>query len=102
MTQQAPGLVGMFVMHPRNVPPERRPQRDFVLMTHEWRIDPGTGRPNPIDMTDFNNFTFNGKAFPVTAPLVAKVGERVSARSGNLSPTSHHTIHLDAYRFRMN
>jgi FtsP/CotA-like multicopper oxidase with cupredoxin domain len=99
MTQQAMGLVGMFVMHPRNLPPEQRPQRDYVLMTHEWRIDPGTSRPNPNEMTDFNVLTFNGKAFPGTAPLVAQVGERVRVRLGNLSPMSHHPIHLHGYRF---
>jgi FtsP/CotA-like multicopper oxidase with cupredoxin domain len=101
MTQQAMGLVGMFVIHPRGLPPERRPQRDFVLMTHEWRIDPGTSRPNPNEMTDFNVLTFNGKAFPGTAPLVAKLGERVRIRIGNLSPMSHHPIHLHGYHFRV-
>jgi manganese oxidase len=101
MTQQAMGLVGMFVVHPRNVPPDRRPTRDFVLMSHEWRIDPGTSRPNPNEMTDFNVLTFNGKAFPGTAPLVAKLGDRVRVRIGNLSPMSHHPIHLHGYQFRI-
>ena len=101
MTQQALGLVGMFVIHPRGVPPEKRPDRDFVLMTHEWRIDPGARRPDPNEMTDFNVLTFNGKCFPGTAPLVAKQGERVRIRIGNLSPMSHHPIHLHGYHFRV-
>jgi hypothetical protein len=83
------------------VPPEKRPDRDFVLMSHEWRIDAGTSRPNPNEMTDFNVLTFNGKAFPGTAPLVAKLGERVRIRIGNLSPMSHHPIHLHGYHFRV-
>jgi len=33
-------------------------------MLAEWRIDVGTSRPNPNEMTDFNIFTFNAKAFP--------------------------------------
>ena len=101
MTQQALGLVGMFIIHPRGVPPEKRPDRDFVLMTHEWRIDPGTSRPNPNEMTDFNVLTFNGKCFPGTAPLVAKLGERIRIRIGNLSPMSHHPIHLHGYHFKV-
>ena len=48
-----------------------RPDRDFVLLSHEWRVDPGTRRPDPNEMSDFNVLTFNGKAFPGTAPLVA-------------------------------
>jgi manganese oxidase len=101
MTQQALGLNGMFIIHPRNVPPEKRPTRDFVLLTHEWKIDPGTSRPDPNEMTDFNVLTFNGKAFPGTAPLVAKLGDRVRIRIGNLSPMSHHPIHLHGYQFKI-
>jgi FtsP/CotA-like multicopper oxidase with cupredoxin domain len=101
MTQQALGLTGMFVIHPRDVPPEKRPDRDFVLLSHEWKIDPGTYRPDPMEMTDFNILTFNGKAFPGTAPLVAKLRDRVRIRIGNLSPMSHHPIHLHGYQFKI-
>jgi FtsP/CotA-like multicopper oxidase with cupredoxin domain len=38
MTQIALGMVGMLVVHPRRPPPPERPDRDFVLMTHEWKI----------------------------------------------------------------
>src|SRR6266852_6104931 len=71
MTQIALGMMGLFIIHPRN-PKGPRPERDFALMLNEWRIDPGTARPMPNEMTDFNIFTFNAKAFPGTAPLVAK------------------------------
>jgi hypothetical protein len=52
-------------------------------------------------MTDFNVVTFNAKVFPATAPLVAKVGERVRIRIGNLSATDHHPIHLHGNSFRV-
>ena len=55
---------------------------DFVLMLHEWRIDPGAKRPNPNEMTDFNMLTMNAKAFPGTAPLVVRTGQRVRVRLG--------------------
>jgi hypothetical protein len=52
-------------------------------------------------MTDFNVLTFNGRAFPGTAPLVAKYGDRVRIRFGNLSPMEHHPIHLHGYHWKI-
>jgi FtsP/CotA-like multicopper oxidase with cupredoxin domain len=98
MTQIALGTVGPFVIHPRN-PQGPRPDRDFVFMTHEWQLIVGTRRPNPNQMTDFNVFTFNAKAFPGTEPMVAKVGDRVRIRLINLGAMSHHPIHLHGYHF---
>jgi FtsP/CotA-like multicopper oxidase with cupredoxin domain len=102
MTQQGLGMMGMFVVHPRpgvSANPGPRPDRDFVLMLSEWRIDPGTSRPNPTEMTDFNVFTINSKAYPGTSPLVVKKGERVRIRLGNLSAMDHHPIHLHGFQF---
>ena len=64
MTQMGMGLIGMFVIHPRNPAPEYRVDRDFALMLSEWAIEPGTARPNTLEMTDFNVLTMNGKVFP--------------------------------------
>src|SRR5882762_9106758 len=83
MVQIGLGMMGLFVIHPRN-PQGPRPNRDFAIMLSEWRIDPGTSRPVPQEMTDFNLFTMNSKAFPATAPLVAKLGDRVKIRVANL------------------
>ena len=99
MTQMALGMMGLFVIHPRN--PKVRPDRDFALMLNEWKIDVGARRPDPNEMLDFNIFTFNAKAFPGTAPLVAKLGERVRIRLANLSAMSHHPIHLHGYQFKI-
>lgn len=100
MTQMALGMVGMIVVHPRR-PQGPHVHRDFVLMTHEWLITPGTRRPNPMAMADFNVLTFNSKAFPGTEPLVVGVGERVRIRFGNLSAMDHHPIHLHGYAFKV-
>lgn len=99
MTQIALGMTGMFIVHPRR--PTRRVDRDFAIMLHEWRIDAGSRRPNPNEMTEFNVLTMNARAFPGTEPLVAKKGERVRIRIGNLSPMDHHPIHLHGYQFRI-
>jgi FtsP/CotA-like multicopper oxidase with cupredoxin domain len=97
MVQMALGMMGFFVIHPR-VPEGPRVDRDFAIMLHEWAIEPGASRPNPAVMTDFNLFTFNSRAWPGTAPLVAKKGDRVRVRFGNLSMDSH-PIHLHGYQF---
>ena len=99
MTQIALGLTGLFVIHPRR--PRGRLDRDFAIMLHEWRIDPGAKRPNPNEMTEFNVLTMNARAFPGTAPLVVRTGQRVRVRIGNLSPMDHHPIHLHGYQFRI-
>jgi FtsP/CotA-like multicopper oxidase with cupredoxin domain len=98
MTQIALGMAGMFIVHPRR-PRGPRVDRDFALMTHEWRLDVGARRPDPNEMKDFNVLTFNSKAFPGTAPLVVGTGERVRIRLGNLSPMDHHPIHIHGLWF---
>lgn len=101
MTQMGMGLMGMIVVHPRKPPGSHRVDRDFVLMLSEWHIDPGTRRPDPNEMTDFNVLTINGKCFPGTSPLVCRTGDRVRIRIGNLSAMDHHPIHLHGYYFKV-
>src|SRR5688572_895839 len=101
MTQMAMGMMGMIVVHPRQPPAGYRVDRDFVIMLSEWRIVPGTMRPDPNEMTDFNVLTMNAKAFPGTPPLVCKKGERVRIRFGNLSAMDHHPIHIHGHYFKL-
>jgi FtsP/CotA-like multicopper oxidase with cupredoxin domain len=100
MTQMALGMLGLFIIHPRK-PRGPRPDRDFAIMLSEWKIVPGTSRPDPNEMTDFNVLTMNAKAFPGTAPLVAKLGDRVRIRLVNLGAMDHHPIHLHGYQFKI-
>jgi manganese oxidase len=99
MVQDALGLVGMFVVHPRRAADP--PDRDFVILLQEWFIRPGTSRPDPFEMSDFNVLTMNGRAFPDVHPLVCQLGDRVRVRIGNLSPMSHHPIHLHGFFFHI-
>src|SRR5215813_9953697 len=75
MVQMALGMMGFFIVHPR-VREAPKIDRDFAIMLMEWFVAPGTSRPNPAIMTDFNTFTFNSRAWPGTAPLIAKRGDR--------------------------
>lgn len=101
MTQMAMGLMGMFVVHPRRPTAAYQVDRDFVMLLSEWRIKPGAQRPDPNEMSDFNVLTINAKAFPGTAPLVCKKGDRVRIRIGNLSAMDHHPIHLHGHHFKV-
>jgi FtsP/CotA-like multicopper oxidase with cupredoxin domain len=99
MVQIAVGMMGMLVIHPRggDDPPI---DRDFAVMAHEWAIHPGTYRPDPSVMLDFNIFTFNGRVFPAIDHLIVKTGDRVRIRLGNLS-MNQHPIHLHGYTFQV-
>ena len=99
MTQIALGMMGMIVVHPRGG--ERRAVRDYALMAHEMKIEIGAARPDPMAMNDFNVLTFNGKAFPATAPLVAEKNDLVRIRLANLGPMDHHPIHLHGHTFEV-
>src|SRR5262245_52891174 len=100
MTQMALGMMGLFVIHPRERK-EPRIDRDFAIQLSERKIEPGTSRPDPMEMTDFNLLTMNARACPGTQPLVVRTGQRVRIRLGNLSAMDHHPIHLHGYQFRI-
>jgi hypothetical protein len=94
MPQMGMGLIGLFVIHPRQPTPDSHVDRDFAIMLSEWDIPVGTSRPNTLEMTDFNILTMNGKCFPSTGPLVCKTGDKVRIRLGNLGAMDHHPIHI--------
>ncbi len=96
MLQMAMGMYGFLIIHPR-VPERIRIDRDFAIFLAEWAIPPGTYTPNPNVMLDFDLFTFNGRVYPGTAPLVARTNQRVRIRLANLSMDSH-PIHLHGTR----
>jgi len=101
MTQMAMGMMGIIVVHPRDIPVAERPDRDFVLMLSEWKIEAGASRPDPMAMNDFNLLTMNAKCFPGTEPLVTQLGDKVRIRLGNLSAMDHHPIHLHGFTFNV-
>ena len=99
MVQLAVGMMGLFIVHPKK--PERpRIDRDFAIMLHMWSIHPGTYRPDPAVMLDFNIFTFNSKVFPAVDHLVVKTNDRVRIRIANLS-MDEHPIHIHGHAYHV-
>lgn len=97
MTQMAFGMMGLFIIHPKAgeaVPIDR----DYAFLLHNWALHPGTYRPDPSIMQDFDLWTFNSKVFPAIEHLVVGLGERARIRIGNLSMWNH-PIHLHSNPF---
>lgn len=99
MVQIGLGAMGFFIIHPKEAK-KPRVDRDYAIFLNEWFVHPGTATPDVNVMTDFNIFTFNSKAFPGTTPLVARTGERVRIRFGNVGQESH-PIHLHGHNFHI-
>src|SRR3984893_8824402 len=97
MVQMAMGMMGMFVVHPRDAT-FRPVDRDFVFIMSTYLIDPGTYLPKVAEMTDFNMWTWNSRVFRGMDPLAVRLGDRVRVRMGNLTMTNH-PIHLHGHRF---
>jgi manganese oxidase len=97
MVQMAMGMMGFFIVHPRD-PNLHRVDRDFVFIMSSYDIDPGSYVPKVMTMTDFNLWTWNTRVFPGIDPLVVRRGDRVRVRIGNLT-TTNHPIHKHGEAF---
>ncbi|MFN4310996.1 MAG: multicopper oxidase family protein [Ferrovibrio sp.] len=97
MVQMAMGMMGFFVVHPRD-PNQYRVDRDFVFLINAYDIEPGAATPKIATMTEFNLWSWNSRVFPGIDPLVVRQGDRVRIRMGNLTMTNH-PIHLHGYDF---
>jgi FtsP/CotA-like multicopper oxidase with cupredoxin domain len=96
--QEMMGMIGFFIIHPREAH-QPAVDRDFGMIMQEWMILPNNTVPNTLAM-EFNWLTFNGKAGPATTPLVVKRGERVRIRLVNLG-MDHHPVHLHGHQFHV-
>jgi len=91
--------MGMFIVHPKD-PRKFKADRDFVFVINAYDIDPGSYTPRINTMLDFNLWSWNSRVFPGIDHLVARTGDRVRIRFGNLTMTSH-PIHLHGHDFEV-
>jgi FtsP/CotA-like multicopper oxidase with cupredoxin domain len=97
MTQMAFGMMGLFIIHPK-AGEDIAIDRDYAFLLHNWALHPGTYRPDPSVMQEFDLWTFNSKTFPAIENLVMRTGERSRIRVGNLSMWNH-PIHMHSNPF---
>jgi FtsP/CotA-like multicopper oxidase with cupredoxin domain len=101
MVQMAMGMMGFWVTHPK----DRHPlidevDRDYCFLLNAYDIEPGSYTPRIMTMLDFNLWSWNSRIFPGIDPLVARLGDRVRIRIGNLTMTNH-PIHLHGHEFHI-
>lgn len=99
MVQMAMGMMGSFVVHPKD-PAFRRVDRDFVFLLASYLIEPGSYMPKVAEMLDFNLWSFNSRVFPGIDHLVVAKNDKVRVRMGNLTMTNH-PIHLHGHEFEV-
>ncbi|VXB12127.1 multicopper oxidase family protein [Massilia sp. 9I] len=99
MMQMAMGMMGFWVTHPKN-PKQHAVDRDYVFLLSSYDIEPGSYTPRTNTMLDFNLWTFNSRVFPGIDPMVARLGDKVRIRVGNLTMTNH-PIHLHGHTFQV-
>jgi len=94
------GLSGAFIIDPVGGIASK-PAIDKVFMLNEWRvIDGQTYAAMPATGMDANFFTINGKAYPETEKVEAKVGQKIRLRfvgSGQVI----HPMHLHGFPFKI-
>jgi manganese oxidase len=76
------GLLGAFIVEPKNPLPIERADVDYVMIINDG----------------FHGYTLNGKGFPATEPVVAKLGQKVRIRFMNegmmIHPMHLHGMHM--------
>jgi FtsP/CotA-like multicopper oxidase with cupredoxin domain len=77
--QQPLGLYGAFVIDDLDVHPDY--SQEYIVELGEWRVADGQTYP-AMDFDGMlpNFFTINGKSFPATETIEAKVGARILSR----------------------
>jgi manganese oxidase len=80
-TQVGLGLLGAFIVEPKNKAQEPKCDQDVVFILNDGA----------------HGYTFNGKSFPGTQPIVAKLGQKVRIRYMNegmmIHPMHLHGMH---------
>jgi len=75
------GLLGAFIVEPKNKAQEPKVDQDIVFILNDGA----------------HGYTFNGKSFPATQPIVAKLGQKVRIRYMNegmmIHPMHLHGMH---------
>lgn len=99
--QQALGLSGAFIIDPATPPARKAWDSEYTLVLGEWTIKDGGNLPSmPMEGMFPNYFTINGKSWPDTQRISAKVGERILLRIVNAGAFAH-PVHVHGAPFKV-
>jgi hypothetical protein len=96
--QEMAGMLGAFIMHPKEAYAPHC-DKDFAMLIQEYAVLPSNTVPNTMNM-EFNWLLLNGKAGPMNTPLIVRLGDRVRIRFINLG-MDHHPMHLHGNTFHI-
>jgi FtsP/CotA-like multicopper oxidase with cupredoxin domain len=101
MVQMAMGMMGLWITHPKGKHPHiAQVQRDYAFLLNAFDVEPGSMTPKVNTMLDHNIWCWNSRVFPAITPLVARLGDKVRVRVGNLTMTNH-PIHIHGIEFEV-
>ena len=97
MTQLAYGMMGLFIIHPRRPEPVKV-DRDYAFPAPQLGAASGHLAAGSVGHAGIRPLDVQQQGLPAIDPLVARTGERVRIRIGNLSMWNH-PIHLHGVEY---
>lgn len=100
--QEALGMYGAFIVDPKDPSTEPAADQDVVIQLQEWLEKEGYTFPAmPMDGGQPNFFTINGKAYPATETVRARVGDRIRFRFIGTNSGFIHPMHIHGGPFEI-
>lgn len=100
--QEALGLYGALIIDPKDPSTEPPSDQEVVIQLQEWLERDGYTFPAmPMEGAQPNFFTINGKAFPSTETIRAKVGDRIRFRFIGTNSGFIHPMHIHGGPFQI-
>ncbi len=100
--QEALGLYGALLIDPKDPSTEPSSDQEVVIQLQEWLEREGYTFPAmPMEGAQPNFFTINGKAFPSTDTIQAKVGDRIRFRFIGTNSGFIHPMHIHGGPFEI-
>lgn len=100
--QQTLGMYGALIVKPKNKTNTPAFDRDVAIQLQEWTVKQGYTFPSmPMEGLMPNFFTINGKAYPSTETINAKVGEKIRFRFIGSNNAFIHPMHIHGGPFKI-
>lgn len=100
--QQGLGMYGALIIAPKTKPATPAYDKEVVVQLQEWTFKQGFTFPAmPMEGAMPNFFTINGKSYPSTETINAKVGDRILVRFIGTNSGFIHPMHIHGGPFKI-